>query len=111
MLREKRQEAATRGNKMAVVAALIGAFLGYEIADVSEELLGVVVGALIGWGIAVLMLWRRRIAELEESVTELRQRMLTRETPTPPPRPSVQPAEAPRTAPVQPRESVPLDFD
>ena len=98
---------------MGFVAALIGAFLGYQIADVSEELLGVVLGALIGWGTAVLMQWRRRIAELEESVTDLRQRMVTRETPAPapPPKFSVEVAEAPRTAPVQPRQAAPLEFD
>jgi uncharacterized membrane protein len=98
---------------MGFVAALIGAFLGFKIADVSGELLGIVCGALIGWGTAILFQWRRRIAELEESVTELHQRIVARDQApsAPPPRPSAKPAEPPWTAPTEPRQTAPLDFD
>jgi len=50
---------------MAVVAALIGAFLGTRSPTSVRNCSGSSLAPSSAWGIAVLMLWRRRIAELE----------------------------------------------
>jgi uncharacterized membrane protein len=97
---------------MEFLAALIGAFLGYWIAGISEAALGMILGAVGASALVALVNAQRRIAELEERVSGLYRGAAMRETQAARPAPTVQPRPAAPAAPVAPiPQTAPLEFE
>ncbi len=107
---------------MSWLFALIGAFLGAGLADASDDLMGLAVGAFVGWLFGSLSRLKSRIAELEKasspahpapSPERVRSAPPTSDLPLPlssaPVVPAVSPASQPVPAPGWSTPPVPAD--
>jgi uncharacterized membrane protein len=68
---------------MRVFQILGGALLGFVLAFQGKGWLGVSVGAFIGFATAEFIIWRSRIARLENEVAELQRRLAARDADAP----------------------------
>jgi uncharacterized membrane protein len=102
-------QCAARGEvHMTLFLALLGGFLGFLLAEAHWDLLGLGLGAAIGWVIGAFTTLRGRFASIEVEVAEIRRRLAQRGAELPE---AARPPEPAPPPPPRPAPSLPTEFE